>query len=165
MLVPLEEGQCKSVSPNVYIRHRRQHSPPGRGRSEVFRGLAKCQAVPSEGSAVPCATEDPIGSEAEGVMSTRIVPPPPLRGERPSALLYADKPAVVATDAIIPRRPPNLGGEFKGGGQLLYYCQTNWLLRVQDSPYRYSLPDIHNFHAITMPHKACFKSCAMPPQK
>ena len=39
-----------------------------RGRSEVFIGLAKCQAVPSEGSAVPCATEDPIGSEAEGVI-------------------------------------------------------------------------------------------------
>ena len=41
-----------------------------------------------------------------------IVPLPPLRGKRPSALLCADKPAVVATDAIIPRRPPNLGGEF-----------------------------------------------------
>ena len=40
-----------------------------RGRSEVFRGLAKCQAVPSEGSAVLCATEDPVGSVAEGVFS------------------------------------------------------------------------------------------------
>ncbi len=28
-----------------------------------FRGLAKCQAVPSEGSAVLCATEDPKGAE------------------------------------------------------------------------------------------------------
>ena len=45
-------------------------SPEFRGRNEVFRGLAKCQAVPSEGSAVPCTTEDPIGSEAEGVTST-----------------------------------------------------------------------------------------------
>ena len=52
-------------------------------------------------------------SATEGVLSEKVVPPPPLRGERPSALLYADKPAVVATDAIIPRRPPNLGGEFK----------------------------------------------------
>ena len=64
-----------------------------------------------------------------------IVPPPPLRGEIPSVLLGADKPdgakahssgelkhpssqpmlarIGVATDAIIPRRPPNLGGEFK----------------------------------------------------
>ena len=41
------------------------------------------------------------------------VPPPPLRGERPSALLCADKLAVVATDAIIPHRPPILGGESK----------------------------------------------------
>ena len=37
-----------------------------RGRSKVYRGLAKCQAVPSEGSAVLCTTEDPTGSEAEG---------------------------------------------------------------------------------------------------
>ena len=40
------------------------HSPPGRGRSEVFRGLAECQAVPSEGSTVLCATEarkGPVG--------------------------------------------------------------------------------------------------------
>ena len=60
-------------------------------------------------------------SEAEGVFPVKIVPPPPLRGEWPSALLYADKPAVVATDAIIPRRPPNLGGEFNRLGQQLYY--------------------------------------------
>ena len=60
-----------------------------------------------------CTTEDPVGSEAEGVLSEKVVPPPPLRGEWPSALLCADKPAVVATDAIIPRRPPTLGGEFK----------------------------------------------------
>ena len=37
---------------------------------------------------------------------------PSSRG-KPSVLLCADKPAVVATDAFIPRRPPNLGGEFK----------------------------------------------------
>ena len=30
---------------------------PFKGRSEAFRGLAKCQAVPSEGSAVLCTTE------------------------------------------------------------------------------------------------------------
>ena len=41
-------------------------------------------------------------SEAEGVLLRYFIPPPPLRGERPSALLCADKPAVVATDAIIP---------------------------------------------------------------
>ena len=69
--------------------------------------------MPSEGSAVLCTTEDPVGSAAEGVLSEKVVPPPPLREERPSALLYADKPAVVATDAITPRRPPNLGGESK----------------------------------------------------
>ena len=33
------------------------------GASEAYRGLAKCQAVPSEGSAVLCATEDPKGAE------------------------------------------------------------------------------------------------------
>ena len=49
-----------------------------------------------------------------GIFFQIIVPPPPLRVERPSALLYADKPAVVATDAITPRRPPTLGGEFQG---------------------------------------------------
>ena len=43
----------------------RRHCPPGRGRSEAFRGLAKCQAVPSEGSAVLCTTEDPLGNVAE----------------------------------------------------------------------------------------------------
>ena len=32
------------------------------GRSETFRGLAKCQSVSSEGSTVLCATEDPQGS-------------------------------------------------------------------------------------------------------
>ena len=35
------------------------------GVTRSFRGLAKCQAVPSEGSAVLCATEDPIGSEMQ----------------------------------------------------------------------------------------------------
>ena len=33
------------------------------GVTRSFRGLAKCQAVPSEGSAVLCATEDPKGAE------------------------------------------------------------------------------------------------------
>ena len=53
------KGKC-----NGYTRHSRLHSPPGRGRSEVFRGLAECQAVPSEGSTVLCATEarkGPVG--------------------------------------------------------------------------------------------------------
>ena len=75
--------------------------------------MAKCQAVPSEGSAVPCTTEDSVGRAAEGVLSEKVVPPPPLRVEWPSVLLYADKSAAVATDAIIPRRPPTLGEEFK----------------------------------------------------
>ena len=107
----------------------RRHCPPGRGRSEAFRGLAKCQAVPSEGSTVLCTTEDPTGSAAEGVLSEKVVPPLPLREKRPSALLNADKPdgakahssgeikhpssqpmlarIGVATDAIIPRRQLN----------------------------------------------------------
>ena len=34
---------------------------PFKGRSEAFRGLPKWQTVPSEGSAVLCTTEDPIG--------------------------------------------------------------------------------------------------------
>ena len=33
------------------------------GVTRSFRGLAKCHAVPSEGSAVLCATEDPKGAE------------------------------------------------------------------------------------------------------
>ena len=41
---------------------------------------------------VLCTTEDPTGSAAEGVLSEKVVPPPPLRGEWPSVLLYADKP-------------------------------------------------------------------------
>ena len=49
---------------------------------------------------------------AEGVSVEAEHTTSPLRGERPSALLCADKPAVVATDAIIPHRPPTLGGEF-----------------------------------------------------
>ena len=75
------------------------------------------------------------------------IPPPPLRGKRPSALLCADKPngakahssgelklsssqvalsyrATVATDAIIPRRPPNLGGEFK----VCFFYRTHVIL-------------------------------------
>ena len=42
-----------------------KHCPSLRGRNEAFRGLPKWQAVPSEGSTVLCATEDPIGSEME----------------------------------------------------------------------------------------------------
>ena len=40
------------------------------------------------------------------------------------ALLCEAKASVVATDANAPRRPPNLGGEFNGRGQLLYYCHS-----------------------------------------
>ena len=43
----------------------RKHCPSLRGRNEAFRGLPQWQAVPSEGSTVLCATEDPIGSEME----------------------------------------------------------------------------------------------------
>ena len=50
---------------------------------------------------------DNVNDNHDGIYTTS-----PLQEERPSGLLYADKPAVVATDAFIPRRPPNLGGEF-----------------------------------------------------
>ncbi len=64
-LVPLKEGQCSldssiaergSSDPAEYRTNQKELSP-FKGRSEAFRGLAKCQAVPSEGSAVLCATE------------------------------------------------------------------------------------------------------------
>ena len=49
---------------------------------------------------------DNVNDNHDGIYTTS-----PLQEEIPLVLLYADKPAVVATDAFIPRRPPNLGGE------------------------------------------------------
>ena len=46
-------GDNIAVYPGLWI------VPLVRGRSEAFRGLAKCQAVSSEGSTVLCAMEDP----------------------------------------------------------------------------------------------------------
>ena len=44
--------------------HTKENCPSETGGvTRSFRGLAKCQAVPSEGSAVLCATEDPKGAE------------------------------------------------------------------------------------------------------
>ena len=78
-LVPLKEGQCSlvcSITDNAeyaeYEANQKELSP-FKGRSEAFRGFAKCQAVPSEGSAVLCTTEADRErsvikwSEAEGV--------------------------------------------------------------------------------------------------
>ena len=73
--------------------------------------------MPSRAERGECSALHDGGPDRErsggGIFLPIIIPPPPLRGERPSALLYADKPAAVATDAITPRRPPTLGGESK----------------------------------------------------
>jgi len=50
---PLKRDSAESTE----YRTNQKELSPFKGRSEAFRGLAKCQAVPSEGSAVLCATE------------------------------------------------------------------------------------------------------------
>ena len=50
---PLKRDNAESAE----YRTNQKELSPFKGRSEAFRGLAKCQAVPSEGSAVLCATE------------------------------------------------------------------------------------------------------------
>ena len=70
-LVPLKGRQCFL---NSYITNKltKKNCRPLRGCNEAFRGLPEWQAVPSEESTVPCATEDPIGSEMkQGVMERR----------------------------------------------------------------------------------------------
>ncbi len=64
-LVPLKGRQCsidssiaeRDSAESAEYRTNQKELSPFKGRSEAFRGLAKCQAVPSEGSAVLCATE------------------------------------------------------------------------------------------------------------
>ena len=68
---PLKGRQCFQI---VITRDKtnQEELSPLRGRNEAFRGLPEWQAVPSEESTVPCATEDPIGSEMKlGVMERR----------------------------------------------------------------------------------------------
>ena len=87
-LVPLKEGQC-SLDSSIAEGANKKELSPFKGRSEVFRGLAKCQAVPSEGSAVPCTTEadrERNGVErnvAEGVSVDANHTTSPLRGTPP----------------------------------------------------------------------------------
>ena len=74
-------------------------SPYIRGRSEVFRGLARCQAVPSEGSAVPCTTVDPQGAKRRGYYLQQVHTTSPSARRKAFGLLGGDKSPVVATDA------------------------------------------------------------------
>ena len=85
---PLKGDSAESTGSTANGSNQKELSP-FKGRSEAFGGLPKWQAVPSEGSAVPCATEDPIGSEAEGVIFAELYHLPLFEGT-----------------------PPNLGGEF-----------------------------------------------------
>ena len=62
------QGHCPSLLPVSKTNQR--HCPSLRGRNEAFRGLPQWQAVPSEGSTVLCATEDPIGSAVSGANGT-----------------------------------------------------------------------------------------------
>ena len=92
------------------------HSPPGRGRSEVFRGLAECQAVPSEGSTVLCATEarkGPVRGRGWIIGNSSFTPSVSFALLQSTLweLLWEGKPSVVATDASFASASPCLGGQ------------------------------------------------------